>query len=198
MDRRRFLRVTGTVLGSTAIAGCAGSSGDDEPSPQSTPATERSPNPVLQTPEPTPSQTADPTRDRTPTPDPGDTFSSRITVRGSDYYRLGLEQELETTLTWTAEITDETPAPFDVFLFTGDQYEAYQQSVSGSDGSLSFIKEGTTQGIQTSATRTVTLGPGTYSLVVDNTNLGSVTGRDAADRLEITLDAETQPVKSRS
>lgn len=184
MQRRRFLLSAGTLVGGVVTAGCAGSSTDD--------TTTEEPTPTTGTPEETPTAVPDP---ETPTPKPTpqgppETYSQRFGIIAGDYYRLGAQDGSRFELSWTATITDETPGPFDVFLFTTEQYANYQELVDGSDGELSFIDAGSVQGIDTTATRTVRLDPGLYSLVVDNTRLGAATGAVAEERLEITLEAE--------
>jgi len=191
MKRRRFLLSTGTLVGGIATAGCAGSRTDgttEEPTatpPAETPTS--GPDPATPTPDPTP----EPTPEEPSTPE---TFSQRLGIRGGDYYELGAQSANQFELTWTATITDETPGPFDVYLFTPEGFSTYRDLVDGGDGRLSVIESGSAERIESSATRTATLDPGLHTLVVDNTQVGATTGADAADRLEVTLDAEMQPL----
>jgi len=202
--RRGVLALTGGAL--AALAGCVEGSSDNEGSSgdDSTVTTSAS--------TPTPSQQFDsedfseafdtPVERQTDTPteapsednttDYNQTFEKTTNVEGGLYYAATAGFRESFILQWTVENELNASADFDVFLFSADEFGIYDDMIQGDSRRPRYFEEGTVQGIEESASRTVTLAGGDYVLVVDNSDYGDAGDFGKEDTRRVTVTIETR------
>ncbi|QLH78510.1 hypothetical protein HZS55_14965 [Halosimplex rubrum] len=170
--------------------GSGGSDGsDDTPTPTETP-TETPTDTPTDTPEPTPTPTDTPEPTPTSTPVPESfTYDETHEVPGPGYYQVPFESVNQFTLNWTVtnELTDERD--FDVFLMSRSEFNQYIDYIDDeSDHKPEVFPGGSAEGVTHDATRTATLDPGEYNLVVDNTDLGDAGDWGEEDPREVRIE----------
>ena len=79
-----------------------------------------------------------------------------------------------------------------MFLFNVAEFENYDELIRGEDRDPEPISQGSAQGIEESATRTVTLEGAQYYLVVDNSDYGDAGDFGTEDTRRVTIAVETR------
>lgn len=99
------------------------------------------------------------------------------------------------TVSYTVESTKPGKSGFDVFLFTGNEYTDYRRALNGRIVDAQPTSKGSVRNVGDRASRTFTLSPGRYTLVVDNSVFGDG-GKPRSKRPEtvhVSLSVRTRP-----
>lgn len=207
MRRRQILKVSGAAIGAASLAGCtvnlgdAGSGSTDDDADESDPEENTEPSGSSDTSDSTDSsdQSNADEGDNSDSSDSSDssddngieTVSETLSISSDDdFVRLRMQPEQEAIITWSVENELSSDLDFDVFLLSEPEYSIYQQNVNGDNREFRYIQDGTIQGIRESAEATVRLDPGTYYLVVDNTDIGDAGDFGEESTRRVTLSVE--------
>lgn len=119
-------------------------------------------------------------------------FTETANVPGGSYIGTSVGFENEFTLEWRVVNELDSSADFDVFLFSESEFQIYDAMIEGESRRPKYYTEGSVQGIEESASRTITLSGGNYALVVDNSDYGDAGDFGTEDTRRVTLTAETR------
>ncbi|ELZ22771.1 hypothetical protein C475_16756 [Halosimplex carlsbadense 2-9-1] len=120
--------------------------------------------------------------------------SDTHTVQGPGYYQIPVEFDREFSMEWTVTNQKSGDYDFDVFLMAEDEYQDYLDYINDEDSRRpEYYVDGTAQGIEASASRSLTLSGGTYRLIIDNTDYGDAGdfGAEAERRVRVEISAGT-------
>ncbi|WP_436909936.1 hypothetical protein [Halosimplex marinum] len=181
-----------------------GSTPTATPSPSPTPTEEQDVGDALDdvefpTDSPTPEDDSEPVIETVDVDDLTDfpehfSHSDTHTVPGPGYYQIPVEFDSEFSMNWTVTNQKSGDYDFDVFLMAEDEYQDYLDYIDDEDSHRpQYYTDGTVQGIEASASRSLTLSAGKYRLVVDNTDYGDAGdwGEEEDRRVKIEISAET-------
>ena len=104
------------------------------------------------------------------------------------YYQYSIKPDNEVTFEWSVQNELDSWADFDVFLFSRSEFEIYVDMIEGDSKQPEYISGGTAEGIEQSASRTVTLNSGNYRLVVDNSDYGDAGDSGQEGRVTMTME----------
>jgi len=186
MDRRTILKSLGgaTVV---VLAGCSSNDGDEDESTQ-----ENDDNQDEST------QDSEPTFNSSDADYPS--YSGTVTISGDDdFWSFELDMSDNFTLSYTVTNNKSDSLDFDVFVFNQEEYDNYIETVQGNSSSPDAIDSASSEGVRTSASKTVDLDAGTYYFVVDNTDIGDAGDWGSEETREVQIEFQTgEPSESTS
>jgi hypothetical protein len=116
------------------------------------------------------------------------------TITNEDgYWSFTVDVPVTFRLSYTVENRRDTERDFDVFVFTAEEFQTYKTRVDGGGGNPSWIPGLAAQLVRDSASKQQTLSPGTYHVVVDNTDIGGATEFGPESTREVYVEIETGP-----